>query len=79
MSQWHEEAAKNGILAPSPTRHHALDLNPLKVAGKTATVYQDGPNAETFAEDWAMKEVRIPADGKLQVHLAPGGGVAIKI
>ena len=68
-----------GAITNWTPRDLTLDLNPLKVAGKTATVYQDGPNAETFAEDWAMKEVRIPADGKLQVHLAPGGGVAIKI
>lgn len=68
-----------GAITNWTPRDLTLDLNPLKVAGKTATVYQDGPNAETFAEDWAMKEVQIPADGKLQVHLASGGGVAIKI
>ena len=68
-----------GAITNWTPRDLILDLSPLKVAGKTATVYQDGLNAETFAEDWAKKEIQISADGKLQVHLAPGGGVAIKI
>ncbi len=68
-----------GAITNWTPRDLTLDLGPLKVAGKTATVYEDGPNAHISAEDWAKKDVRIPADGKLLVHLAPGGGVAMTI
>lgn len=56
-----------------------LDLSPLKVAGKTATVFKDGVNAEKFAQDYVKTTLTIPADGKVIVHLAPGGGVALEI
>lgn len=60
-------------------RDLTLDLAPLKVAGKTATVYKDGVNADKFAQDYEKTTLAVPADGKVTFHLAPGGGVAMVI
>lgn len=68
-----------GALTNWTPRDLTLDLSPLKVAGKTATVFKDGVNAEKFAQDYVKTTLTIPADGKVIVHLAPGGGVALEI
>ena len=68
-----------GALTNWTPRDLTLDLSPLKVAGKTATVFKDGVNAEKFAQDYEKTTLTIPADGKVTVHLAPGGGVALEI
>lgn len=68
-----------GAITNWTPRDLELDLTPLKVAGRKAKMYHDGPNADRYGEDWMMDEVVIPANGKLQVHLAPGGGVAVEI
>ncbi len=68
-----------GALTNWTPRDLTLDLAPLKVAGKTATVFKDGANAEKFAQDYEKTTIAVPADGKVTVHLAPGGGVALEI
>ncbi len=68
-----------GAITDWTPRDLTLDLSPLKVAGKTATVFKDGVNAEKFAQDYVKTTLTIPADGKVIVHLAPGGGVALEI
>jgi alpha-glucosidase len=60
-------------------RDLTLDLTPLKVAGKTATVFKDGLNADRFAQDYEKTTITVPADGKVTMHLAPGGGVALEM
>jgi alpha-glucosidase len=73
-SKWYVGAITNWT-----ARDLTLDLSPLKVQGRTATMYADGLNAEKMAQDYQKSQVTIPADGHLQVHLAPGGGVALSI
>jgi alpha-glucosidase len=73
-SKWYVGAITNWT-----PRDLTLDLSPLKVQGRTATMYADGLNAEKMAQDYQKSQVTIPADGHLQVHLAPGGGVALSI
>lgn len=68
-----------GALTNWTPRDLTLDLSPLKVAGKSAIVFKDGVNAEKFAQDYEKTTLTIPADGKVTVHLAPGGGVALEI
>ena len=68
-----------GALTNWTPRDLTLDLTPLKAAGKTAVVFKDGANAEKFAQDYEKTTVTIPADGKVTVRLAPGGGVAMEI
>lgn len=68
-----------GAITNWTPRSLTLDLSPLKVGGKTATVFKDGLNADKFAQDYVKSSITIPADGKVQVDLAPGGGVALEI
>ncbi|MCI1415632.1 MAG: glycoside hydrolase family 97 protein [Prevotella sp.] len=58
-------------------RDLTLDLKSL--AGKKAVVFQDGVNADRFAEDYQKMEITIPADGLLKIHMAPGGGYAMEV
>lgn len=68
-----------GALTNWTPRDLTLNLSPLKVAGKTANVFKDGVNAEKFAQDYEKTTLTIPTDGKVTLHLAPGGGVALEI
>ncbi len=68
-----------GALTNWAARDLTLALTSLKVAGKTATVFKDGLNAEKFAQDYEKTTLAVPADGKVTMHLAPGGGVAMEI
>ena len=54
-------------------RDLTLDLSFAK--GSSMKLYADGVNADRNAEDYKVETVPI-ADGKLTVHLAPGGGFA---
>lgn len=63
-----------------------IDLSPLGItAPYSATIFTDGVNADRKAEDYAKKSIDIKSgiasDGscRFRVHLAPGGGFAIKI
>lgn len=43
------------------------------------TVFQDGINADRAARDYKKTSARIPADGIVRIHMAPGGGWVAKI
>ena len=45
----------------------------------TAELFRDGVNADKAARDYKRESVEIPADRKLTVKMAPGGGFALKI
>ena len=42
-------------------------------------MFVDGPNAHRKGVDYQKKTMTIPADGKLTLELAPGGGAAIVV
>ena len=44
-----------------------------------ATLFKDGANAHRIGRDYKCESIRIKNDGKLKIHLAPGGGFALKI
>lgn len=44
-----------------------------------ATLFKDGVNAHRAGRDYKCESFSIKKDGKLKVHLAPGGGFALKI
>lgn len=67
-----------GAITNWTPRDLELDLSPLKVGGKRATMFSDGMNADKFAEDFIKKEVEVPSNGKITVHLAPGGGMVLE-
>ena len=46
------------------------------IAGRQSTFFADGRNAHRHAEDYTCRTLTIPAT--LRVHLAPGGGFALK-
>lgn len=47
-------------------------------AGRQLTLLTDGVNAHRNARDLKVRELTLPSDGKITVHMAPGGGFAIK-
>ena len=44
-----------------------------------AECYVDGPNADHAGRDYAKHTEAVPADRKIVVRMAPGGGFAAKI
>ena len=42
-------------------------------------VFRDGVNADRVARDYRKETLPVPSDGKLTIHLAPGGGWVAKI
>ena len=56
-----------------------LDLNFLPEGEYVMEMYVDGANAHRIARDYKKTLADVPADGKVAVHMAPGGGFAMKI
>lgn len=56
-----------------------LDLDLGFIGGGEMTVFQDGINADRAARDYKKTSARIPADGIVRIHMAPGGGWVAKI
>jgi alpha-glucosidase len=65
----------------SMTNWEARDLElPLNFLGKSeyeAQIFSDGPDADTIGTSLSINTRRVKAGDKLNVHLAPGGGVAV--
>lgn len=66
-----------GAITNWNARNLTLDLG--FIGGGKMTAFQDGVNADRAAKDYKKVSVSLSADGKVQVHLAPGGGWAAKI
>ena len=60
-------------------RSLTVDLGFLGEGAYTAELFRDGVNADKAARDYKRESVEIPADRKLTVKMAPGGGFALKI
>ncbi len=57
-----------------------IDFAQLGLAGEVyMELFRDGVNADRKAEDYRRERQRIDASRPLKVHLAPGGGFALKI
>jgi len=59
-------------------RDITLDLSFLGKGNYMAEVFKDGVNAEKDATDYKRYTVKVNPEGKLTLHLAPGGGFAIR-
>ncbi|MCI1647502.1 MAG: glycoside hydrolase family 97 protein [Bacteroides sp.] len=68
-----------GSLTDWNERTLTLDLSFLGKGKYEAELFRDGTNADKVARDYVKETVAIPANGKLSVHMAPGGGFAMKI
>ncbi len=66
-----------GAITDWNARTVEIDLKALGITSGTVTMFVDGPNAKRKGVDYQKKTVTIPADGKLSVELAPGGGTAV--
>lgn len=65
-----------GALTDWSGRDVTLDLGFLGEGNWVLSSWNDGANAATDARDFACAEAKVPADRKLTVHMAPGGGYA---
>ncbi len=66
-----------GALTNWDARDITLDLS--FIGGGNMTVFQDGINADRAARDYKKTSSRIPEDGIVKIHMAPGGGWVAKI
>ena len=63
-----------GSLNDWTARDLTLDLGFLGEGEWTMELFRDGVNADRAARDYRRETVSVPADGKVGIHLAPGGG-----
>ena len=65
-----------GALTSWTPREMTIDLSPiLGESGKfKADIYRDGANAAERASDYRFEKMEVPAERKLQIKMAPGGG-----
>ena len=63
-----------GVLNGWTARDMELDLDFLTSGSWTMEAFRDGINADRAARDYKREETPAPADGKIRIHMAPGGG-----
>ena len=63
-----------GVLNGWTARDMELDLEFLTSGSWTMEAFRDGINADRAARDYKREETPAPADGKIRIHMAPGGG-----
>ena len=68
-----------GSLTNWDARTLTLDLSFLGEGNWQAEVFRDGKNANRIASDYKKEVITIPADRKLSIDMAQGGGYAMKI
>ena len=68
-----------GAITDWNARTIEIDLKALGITSGTVTMFIDGPNAHRKGIDYQKKTMAVPANGKLKVELAPGGGAAIVV
>lgn len=68
-----------GAMTNWTERELAIDLSFLPAGTYTAVIFRDGVNADRDATDYVKEIKTINKDSKLTVHLAPGGGLAIRL
>lgn len=68
-----------GSLTNWDARTLELDLSFLGEGNFSAEIYRDGANANRIASDYRKEVINIPANKKLKISMAKGGGFAMKI
>lgn len=68
-----------GSMTDWDARDLSLDLSFLGEGDWTMEIFRDGINADRAARDFATETVVVPADRKVRIHMAPGGGWVAKI
>lgn len=68
-----------GSLTDWNARTLELDLSFLKAGNYTAEIYHDGVNANRIASDYKKEKIAVPANRKIEITMAQGGGYVMKI
>jgi alpha-glucosidase len=68
-----------GALTNWSPRDVDVPLSFLDAGAWEADVYRDGPNADRVAVDYVREKRAVNPSETLRIHLAPGGGLAIRI
>lgn len=68
-----------GTITNWDPRDVEIDLSILGDGAYNASVFADGKNAHRKASDYKLTNQKVSKDSKLKLHLAPGGGAALKI
>ena len=68
-----------GALTNWDSRELELDLSFLGEGTFKAEIFKDGVNADRAGRDYKKEIITIPANKKLQIKMAPGGGFAARI
>ena len=68
-----------GSLNDWKARDLTLDLGFLGEGDWTMEIFRDGINADRAARDYKRELVSVPADRKVKIHMAPGGGWTARI
>ena len=68
-----------GAMTDWTARNIELDFSFLGEGEFVMEIYRDGANAHRAAKDYVKEIVPVPASGKVNIHMAPGGGFAARI
>lgn len=68
-----------GALTNWTSRDMTLDLSFLGEGNYSIELFKDGINADRAGRDYKKEVIDVPADRKLRIHMAPGGGFAARI
>jgi alpha-glucosidase len=68
-----------GAMTNWTARQLSVDLSFLDDGAYRMDVWQDGPNAHRFAEDYKKLTMNVRKGDKLSLNLAPGGGWVARI
>lgn len=68
-----------GAMTNWDKRDLQIDLSFLGEGNYKAEVFHDNINSDRNASDYARKVIDIPTNRKINIHMAPGGGFAMKI
>ena len=68
-----------GGLTDWKERDVEVDLSFLGDGEFNAEIFRDGINADRVGKDYKREVIRVSANKKLKLHMAPGGGFVIRI
>ncbi|MBN2348893.1 MAG: glycoside hydrolase family 97 protein [Bacteroidales bacterium] len=68
-----------GGLTNNIPREFILDLSFLRPGNLNVVIFQDGPNADRFAEDYTRREITLSKETKMKIKMEQGGGFVMSI
>ena len=79
IARKHENDWYVGALTNWDAREMELDLSFLGEGNFKAEIFKDGVNADRAGRDYKKEVITLPANKKLKIKMAPGGGFAAHI